>query len=239
MLSVVIPAYNEEACLQENLAKVCEALARAGEPFEVIVVDDGSRDATAAISAEAARADARIRLVRLSMNRGKGAAVREGALQARGDFVFFLDADLSTSPEEIGRFLPALRDGTPIVLGSRRREGSRILRHQSRLREGMGRVFTRLAAWLAGPGVTDFTCGFKGFSAGAAREIFSRLTIDRWAFDAEIVAIARARGIRIVEIPVTWTNDPGSHVRMLRDAVVSFFALLRIARGRLAGRYRR
>jgi glycosyltransferase involved in cell wall biosynthesis len=238
VLSVVIPAFNEEVCLPENLAKACAALERGSEPFEIVVVDDGSKDATAAVVERAGRSDPRIRLVRLPVNRGKGAAVREGALQAQGDFVFFLDADLSTAPEEIERFLPPLRNGAPVVLGSRRMEGARILRRQSALREWMGKVFTRLARWLAAPGVSDFTCGFKGFSASAAREIFSRLTVERWAFDAEIVAIARARGIRVREIPVAWTNDPGTRVRMARDAVVSFLDLLRIARARLSGRYR-
>ncbi|HET6204352.1 MAG TPA: dolichyl-phosphate beta-glucosyltransferase [Planctomycetota bacterium] len=239
MISVVVPAFNEEAVLAHSLSRLCRFLAERGEPFEVLVVDDGSADRTAAVAEARAREDPRLRLLRLARNRGKGAAVREGVRAARGDFVFFLDADLSTPPEAIETFLPALHDGAGVVLGSRRIAGSVLERRQPRAREVLGKGFTWIARALVAPGVRDFTCGFKGFSAAACREIFARQTVDRWAFDAEIVAIARARGIPIREVPVRWTNDPDTKVRLGLDLPRSLLEILRIAARRLLGRYRR
>ena len=239
MISVVVPTFNEEPVLAKTLSRIRRFLEGRGEPFEVIVVDDGSSDRTAGVAESFAREDSRVRALRLPRNRGKGAAVREGVRAARGEFVFFLDADLSTPPEEIDAFLPALRDGAGLVLGSRRVAGAVLERRQPRFREFLGKGYTLLARLLVAPGVRDFTCGFKGFSAAACREIFPRQSVDRWAFDAEIVAIARSRGVPIREIPVRWKNDPDTKVRLWLDPFRSAAEMLRIAGRRLSGRYRR
>jgi dolichyl-phosphate beta-glucosyltransferase len=239
VISVVVPAFNEAAVLEGTLTEIQRFFEARGEAFEVLVVDDGSPDRTAEVAQAFARRDPRVKALRLPRNRGKGAAVREGVAAARGEFVFFLDADLSTPLAEIDAFLPPLRDGAGLVLGSRRIPGAVLERRQGRWRETLGKAYTLLARALVAPGIRDFTCGFKGFSGAACREIFPRQTIDRWAFDAEIVAIARARGIAIREVPVRWRNDPDTKVRLWLDPFRSFLEMLRIAARRLTGRYRR
>ncbi|MEO6709406.1 MAG: glycosyltransferase, partial [Planctomycetota bacterium] len=170
-LSVVVPAFDEAAVLERNLGLLREHLASIGLSFEILCVDDGSSDSTPDILA---RVEAPIRALRLASNRGKGAAVRAGALEARGDRVVFLDADLSTDLRDLRLLLEALDAGADVALGSRRVAGAAIERRQPALREFSGRVFSRLARWTIAPDVLDFTCGFKGFRREAAQAIFSR-----------------------------------------------------------------
>jgi dolichyl-phosphate beta-glucosyltransferase len=227
-LSVVIPAYNEAPTIAATVRRVAGYLQAQPYTSELIVVDDGSRDGTG----DAARAAAThpwIRVIASERNQGKGATVRRGMLEARGRHVFFMDADLSVPVPELSGALDALRAGpAPIVIGSRRLPGARIERRQPRMRELLGFGFTWLAARLLSPGILDFTCGFKGFRADVALMLFSEQKCTDWAFDAEILYLARLRGIQVRQYPVTWSHQANSRVRFPRDIWRTLVALVRI-----------
>ena len=235
-LSVVVPAFNEAAILERNLGLLAQRLNLLGESFEILCVDDGSTDGTAEILA---RLGTLIRALRHATNRGKGAAVRTGALAAHGERIVFLDADLSTDLDALSPLLAALDLGADVSLGSRRLQGSEIARHQPPLREYAGRVFSRLARALVAPEVRDFTCGFKGFRREACTAIFSRTRVERWAFDAEVIAIARARGMQLVQVPVHWKHSGSSKVRVLGATLGSLGALIAIVLRQCLGTYRK
>lgn len=234
-LSVVVPAFNEARGLEEHLKQISAYLAGRAESFEILCVDDGSRDGSGEILA---RLEPEVRGLHHAKNRGKGAAVRSGALEARGERIVFLDADLSTELACLEPLLAALDAGADVALGSRRVPGATIARHQPPAREFMGRVFSRLARVLIAPEVLDFTCGFKGFRREAAQAIFSRARVNRWAFDAEVVAIARSRGLKLVQVPVRWRHCGPSKVRVFGAAAGSLLALLGIFGRRLLRTYR-
>jgi dolichyl-phosphate beta-glucosyltransferase len=235
-LSVVVPIYNEARVLEASLARLHTFLSSLGEEFEVVCVDDGSRDESAGILSR--ETSLRVRTITHSENRGKGAAVRTGCLAARGERVVFMDADLSTELDSTRALLEALDAGADVALGSRRVANATIAVRQPKLRELLGVAFSRLAAAAIDRDVRDFTCGFKGFKAAAARTIFERARIERWAFDAEVIAIARVHGLRIAQVPVRWQHQPDSKVRVARAALGSFIDLCRIAAWRGAGRYK-
>jgi dolichyl-phosphate beta-glucosyltransferase len=237
-VTFLIPAYNEQRRIARAVRESLAAVESEGASGEVLVVDDGSDDATAAIVAELAAEDPRVRLHRLPENRGKGAAVRAGVFEARGRIVFVIDADLSTPLAAVGDALPHLRDGADVVAGSRHREGAAVLRRQGVLRRSLGKGFLFLARRIADPASTDITCGFKGFRRAAAAAIFRRATIDGWAFDAETALIARRLGLVRREVPVAWTNDPDSRVRVAGAVLASFRDLVRLKWRDARGAYR-
>lgn len=237
-LSFVIPVYNEARVLERTFAELVPFAEGLDRTFEVVCVDDGSVDASPRILAEAAARDERIRVITLPQNRGKGAAVRRGMLEAAGEVILFLDADLSTPLKECPGFLGALDSGYDVVLGNRRSPGSNVTRRQPWLRERLGRGFTLITRVLLAPGVQDFTCGFKGFRREAGREIFRRSVLDGWAFDVEIVVIAQIHGFKLVQVPVGWRHEDDSKVRLFSAVVRSFGELLQIFWNRLRGRYR-
>lgn len=209
--SFIIPAYNEEAAIGPALAAVL-AYADALGDAEALVVDDGSRDATAARVAAVAARDPRVRLIRLPENRGKGAAVQAGMAAATGEWRIFLDADLSTRPEQFETFRPHLA-AADVLVGSRAVPGAAIAAHQPFWREQGGRVFNRIVRLLLGLPIQDTQCGFKCFSARAAAH-FAETRTAGWAFDAEVLARAHRAGLRLKELPVAWRHDPTSHVRV-------------------------
>lgn len=215
-LSIVIPAYNEAARIGGALIATRAFLDQRGIDAELVVVDDGSTDETPSIVAAQARDDLRVRLHRLDRNRGKGAAVREGVLRARGERVLFMDADLATPLEELDKLMRALDDGAEIAIGSRAIRGSRVVAHQHPLRELGGRAFNLLVQALIMPGIWDTQCGFKLFSRDAAQALFREATIDRFAFDVELLLLARGR-FRVAEVPVEWRHVEQSKVSPLRD----------------------
>jgi dolichyl-phosphate beta-glucosyltransferase len=242
-LTVVLPVYDEALVLAENLARLVAHLeaARFGGAagsFEVVAVDDGSRDESHAILTAAASRDPRLVVERLPQNRGKGAAVRHGMLRARGRYVVFMDADLSTPLEELRPLLAALEGGADAVLGNRRSPGSRIERRQPWIRETLGKGFTLLTQFLLVPGVHDFTCGFKGFTHAAAQRVFTRSTLDRWAFDAEVVVIVAEQGLRLAQVPVRWRHEDDTKVRIAGAVVRSLADLVRVRWKRMRGAYR-
>lgn len=231
-LSVVVPALNEEERLPRTLERIASHLARRGGAWEVLVVDDGSRDGTAE-RAEAAGAT----ILRNEANRGKGFAVRRGMLAARGARRLMTDADLSTPIEELDRLGARMDEGADVVVGSRALPGSRIEVRQPWYRENSGRLFNVFVRALAVPGVMDTQCGFKLFSAAAAREVFSAARLDGFCFDVEALFLARKMGYRIAEVPVVWRNDAASRVSLLRG-FLAFPDLLRIRANDWSGRYR-
>jgi dolichyl-phosphate beta-glucosyltransferase len=231
-LSVVIPAFNEEGRLPESLARVLAYLERRGDPFEILVVDDGSKDRTVE---RALAVSPSVVVVRNPQNRGKGHAVRRGMLLARGRRRLMTDADLSTPIEELERLLSRMDEGADVVIGSRALPGARIEVHQPRYRESLGRLFNLLVRWLVVPGLHDTQCGFKLFTEQAAR-VFEVVRLDGFCFDVEALFVARRRGLRIAELPVTWRNDAATRVTTLRGAL-AFGDLLRIRWNAWRGRY--
>ena len=230
-LSVVVPALNEEDRLPRTLERITSHLGRRGGAYEVLVVDDGSRDATAA-RAEAAGAV----VLRNDGNRGKGFAVRRGMLAARGARRLMTDADLSTPIEELDRLSARMDEGCDVVIGSRAMAGARIEVRQPWYRENSGRLFNLFVRALAVPGVRDTQCGFKLFSAAAARDVFSAARLDGFSFDVEALFLARQKGYRIAEVPVRWRNDAASRVSLVRG-FLAFPDLLRIRANDWLGRY--
>jgi dolichyl-phosphate beta-glucosyltransferase len=237
LLSVVVPAFQEERRLPATLERVVGYLGGRGRPFELIVVDDGSRDGTAAVAARSLAAlGERGRLVRLPANRGKGAAVRAGVAASRGAQVLVTDADLSTPIEELEALERACAGGADVAIGSRAVDRSLIARRQPRLREWSGRLFNLVVQVFALRGIRDSQCGFKLFRGDAAREVFRRARSDGFGFDVEVLAVARHLGYRIAEVPVRWRNDDDSRVSLLGGAA-AFLDPVRVRIGLWRGRY--
>lgn len=237
-LSLVVPIYDEGETIERVLARLTQALERTGLTFEILGVDDGSRDESARVLHGLARRDPRIVVLRNQKNEGKGSAVQKGVLAARGRWIATLDADLSTDLDALPRGLELLRGGAAVVLGDRHRPGAEVLVRQPRLRELCGRVFSILGRRLIAPSVSDFTCGFKAFRRDAARAIFSELETPGWAFDLEVVAVARSRGLSIAPLPVRWSHRADTRVRLPGDAWRALVDLVRIAIHFRQGLYR-
>ena len=218
-LSVIIPAYNEEKRLGATLARVIAYLHEQPYTWELVVVDDGSSDSTAAV-AEAAGDGGRLamRVLRNSPNRGKGFSIRRGMLEARGKYRLFSDADLSTPIEELDGFWPYFERGAAVVIGSRALKESRLTVRQSPLREGAGRLFNGCVRWMLVPGIHDTQCGFKMFTAEAADAVFAEQRMHGFSFDVEALLLARRAGFKVSEVPVTWTNAPGTKVSAWKGA---------------------
>jgi glycosyltransferase involved in cell wall biosynthesis len=234
-LSLVIPAYNEQARLPYTLFQIQAYVCRERMDCEVIVVDNGSNDSTSAVVLQAAAKFPRLKLLRTD-RRGKGCAVRTGALSAEGDVVVFADADLSWSVEDLSRFVAMISDATPLVIGSR--EGAEARRiGEPRYRHLMGRVFNRVVQALAVPGIEDSQCGFKAFRADAARAIFSRQRIDGFGFDVEVLYLARRLGYGIRVVPLRWEHKENSRVAPLRDTAGMLTDVLRVRLNAWRGRY--
>jgi len=236
-LSVVIPAYNESQRIAEPLGRI-DAWLQTHEPSsEIVVVDDGSTDGTADVVRDCSRMlRTPVIVVGSSPNRGKGYAVRVGMMRAQGRALLLTDADLSTPIEELEKLRRCLAEGAAIAIGSRKMAGAVVEIRQPLLRESMGRVFTLLSRLLL-LRVSDVTCGFKLFTREAAAQIFPRMTLDDWSFDAEALFLARRLGLEIREVPVRWRDAQGTKVNRTRDALRSALGLLRIALNAARGRY--
>ena len=238
-LSIVVPAYEEARRIPATLVAISEYFAKAPFDVELIVVDDGSRDQTGAVvRATAPGLAIPLRLLSYAPNRGKGFALKVGVAASRGSRVLFSDADLSTPIEETERILAALANGADVAIGSRKRETANIEVRQPLLRETLGKGFTFLVRTLIAD-VTDATCGFKAYRGDLGRDLFSRLRIYDWSFDAELLLLSRQRGHRITEIPVRWRDQAGTKVNLRRDVLRSLVGIARIRWNAARGRYDR
>jgi dolichyl-phosphate beta-glucosyltransferase len=235
-LSVVIPAYNEAERIGDSLRRASAWLAVPGRldgAAEIVVVDDGSSDATTSIvEQEAARRTApgpTVRLLRNVRNHGKGYSIKHGVLLAEGELVLLSDADFSTPIEELPLLLECMgREGCDIVIGSRGLDGSNIEVRQPFWREGMGRVFNRIVRSATGLPYRDTQCGFKLMRRQAVLPLFRGARIERFAYDVEILYLARKTGVEIRELPVLWRNARGSKVHPVRDALRMLYDVMRI-----------
>jgi len=238
-LSVVIPARDEAERIGPTLQRVIAYLRGQAYTWEVVVVDDVSRDATAAAAEQFQAREPRLRLLRRSAEPGKGAAVRAGMLAARGQRVLFSDADLSTPIEEVEKLLAAVeREGYDIAIGSRGLPQSDLRVRQPWYREAMGRAFNLMVRAVALRGFRDTQCGFKLFRGEVLRDLFCRQTINGFAFDVEILFLAIKRGLRVKEVAVTWINSPRSTVDPVRDSLRMARDMLGLRLKSMLGLYR-
>ncbi len=237
-LSLIVPAYNEEKRLLPTLGKISGYLSKQGFSYEIIVVDDGSTDNTLQMIRNFAHSDNHVVVLANGQNKGKGYSVRKGMLSARGEFVFFSDADLSTPIEEIEKFLPNLTRDYDVVIGSRSMPESNILIHQPWYREKMGKIFNFLVNMVLLKGITDTQCGFKGFKRDVVQTVFSRCMLDGFSFDVEVLYLSRKFNFKIKEIPVRWENSALSKVNPIRHSLQMFNDLFRIKIKDFKGYYR-
>ncbi|MBD3305763.1 glycosyltransferase [candidate division KSB3 bacterium] len=236
-LSIVIPAYNEEARIAASLEAIYRYMAQQTYPYELIVVDDGSTDLTASIVSEIFQRKGHGILLRNATNRGKGYSVRCGVLQTQGTYVLFSDADLSTPIREVEKFFPYLEQGYDITIGSRGLQESDVQIHQAWYREYMGKTFNRIVRILLLRGFADTQCGFKCFRGEVARKLFVRQQITHFSFDVEILFLAHHHHYRVKEVPIQWFNEPHSRVNALHDSAKMFIDLLKIRYNAWAGKY--
>ena len=239
-LSIIIPAYNEEHRLPRGLTKIRDYLASrdlAHTQVEIIVVDDGSEDHTAAVTQEWSREFPSLRLISNGRNRGKGYSVRRGMLEARGRIALFTDADLSAPIEEADKLLAAIAAGNDLAIGSRAIDRSLIFVRQARLRELAGMIFNGFVRIFTGLPFHDTQCGFKAFVRERSQIVFEQQRIEGFGFDPEILFLAKRHGLRAAEIPVRWAHDPATKVHVVRDSVIMFVDLVYIRLNWLLGRY--
>ncbi len=236
-LSVVIPAYNEEERLKRFVPGIVQYLQGKGQPFEIIVVNDGSRDNTAQVTRELSNTFPMLRLIDLNPNRGKGGAVKAGLLDARGEFALFTDADQSTPIAEVEKLLPKLeRDGFDIAIGSRAIPGSVVEQPQVWYRAMAGKLFGVGTRILCIRGIYDPQCGFKAMKREVAQKVLPQVTSNSAIFDIEMLAVATREGYRIAEIAVRWVHDPDTRIPYnLRRAISIWLELFRINRAQKIG----
>jgi len=231
-LSVVVPAYNEEHRLGPTLARIMEYLTAQDYRSEVLVVDNASEDRTSEVAREAG-----VEVIE-EPRRGKGAAVRTGMLAARGDYILFSDADLSTPIEELHKLMGELRGGSDVAIASRALPESRLLVRQPWYRELVGRLGNLLVRLVAVHGIADTQCGFKLFPREIARRVFAAQRLTGAAFDVEVLFIVQRAGMKIAEVPVTWVDSPDTRFSRVRDSLDALKDLVRIRINWLLRRYR-
>jgi len=237
-LSIIIPAYNEASRLPKTLREVDKYLSNQNYEYEIIVVNDGSKDKTAEVVKDLMLEIKNLKLIDNKENHGKGYVVRQGMLQAKGDYRIFTDADNSTSIEQIEKMLPEFKNGYDVVIGSRDIKGAVIAVPQPWWRRKLGDIFNLIVQVIAGLwGIWDTQCGFKGFSKEAVENIFPKCRINRWAFDVEVLVIAKRLGYKIKEIPVTWINSPETKVRF-KGMVKMLFEVIQVRWNIIICRYR-
>jgi glycosyltransferase involved in cell wall biosynthesis len=225
---VVIPSYNEEGRLGASLEKIAAWIRDRETDAEILVVDDGSTDGTRTV-AERFLAGAAGRVIRLRENAGKGCAVRTGILEAASRWCLITDADLSTPIEEYEKLAEAVRErDMDVAIGSRGMEESRIEIAQHPLRRGMGKTFNHIIRLMTGLPYRDTQCGFKLMDRERVLPLFGRMVVDRFAFDVEFLYLCHRYGLRVVEVPVIWRNDPATRVRLVSDPINMLYDVLRV-----------
>lgn len=236
-LSIVIPAYNEARRLPATLASISEYLELSGIDAEIIVVDDGSTDGTIDAVRNLPGKGLPPRILSFEGNRGKGAVTRDGMLEAKGNFVLFMDADNSTHVTEVEKLLVVAEQGVPVVIGSRYLEKDSIKIKQPWYRVMISRAGNALIQGVLLRGIKDTQCGFKLFSRDAATQIASRLTMERFSFDMELLVIAKQLDLEIREVPVNWYDTPGTRLRPIKSSFQTLIDLVRIRWNVSRGKY--
>lgn len=239
-LSVIIPAYNEEDQIAKTLLSIDHYLEKQNYDYEILVVNDGSKDKTAEVVKNFANIIKNLRLIDNDKNHGKGWVVRQGMLQAKGKYRLFTDADNSTSIEHLEKMWPYFAKAYQVVIGSRERKdapGAKQAVPQSFFKRQLGNLGNILIQLVAVWGIWDTQCGFKAFSAKAAKDIFSRSLVDRWGFDIEALALARRLGYKIAIVPVYWINNPKSRVS-LKGYLNTFLELFQIKWNLISDKYK-
>lgn len=238
-LTVVVPCYNEEGRLEATVRECVAALRAAGRAFELIVVDDGSVDGTSALARRLGAELPECSLLRLAANRGKGYAVRTGILNARGSLVLFMDADGATPMSELDRLEGAIEAGADVAIGSRVVPDEHVTVRAKWYRRVIGRGFQLLMrALTVVRGIRDTQCGFKLFRDEVAQDLFSRMRMNGFSFDVEVLMMAQRRGYQVAEVPVNWEHQPGSRVNLVLDSIRMARDLFIIRARELRGDYR-
>jgi len=229
VISIIIAAYDEEKRIQPSLFKIKEYVTEQGVDYEIIVVDDGSTDHTSKVVMYLTKDIPHLKFIRYEKNRGKGYALRQGVLASKGEAVLLTDADLSTPIDELSKLLPLIsHDTCDIAIGSRALALSKIIKKQPWWRQSMGKLFNKIVKILIVNDFDDTQCGFKLFSGDIARDLFKEARINRFAYDVEILALAKKKGYRIIEVPIKWINSPESKVNPIQDSLNMIVDLLRI-----------
>lgn len=237
VLSLILPAYNEEKRLPECMEKVADFVASHEEPIEVILVENGSKDRTYEMGCEYAAQYPWLTVLK-EETPGKGNAVRRGMLEAHGKYRMFADVDFSMPISEVDNFIPPTLEGYHVAIGSREVKGA-VRYNEPATRHFTGRVFNLIVRVLLGlPNIHDTQCGFKSFSAEAAQKLFKLQKIDGWAFDAEVLFIAKHLGYQIIEVPVQWYYDGNSKINVIQDSIKMFRELLQIRKNYNNGLYK-
>jgi len=229
-LSLIIPAYNEEKKIPATLENISKFLAQKEYTYEIIVVNDGSADNTHKVTEYFASTNKNVSILDNSKNEGKGASLKKGILASKGEYILFMDADYSTPIEEIDNMLSLLTQDSryDFLIGSRYAEGANILRNEPLFRILLGRIYHYLVKVLLLGGIRDYNCGFKLYRKNVAKDLFPRLNCKGYAFDAELLYLAKHLSYRYKEMPITWKHNPDSKVKPFIDGVKTFFSLIRI-----------
>lgn len=239
-LTILVPSYNESTIISESLKEIDNFLKSKKYSSEIVVVDDGSKDNSKLIinNLKLKGEIKNLKLVEYNENRGKGGALKEGILHCKGKYIIFTDVDLSVPIESVNEFLDELEKGeSDVVIGTRKIKSAKVLVHQPWLRENLGKGFTFITRILTGVVVSDFTCGFKGFTKESAKKIFGKSLLSRWAYDAEILYLAKKFGYKIKELPVTWTNRKDTRVKLWNAVVTSLGDLFQLKLNDWLGKY--
>lgn len=212
-LSVIIPAYNEEKRIEKTLLSVDEYLSKENYDYEILVVNDGSKDRTGEVVEALTSRVKNLKLIDNRDNHGKGWVVRKGMLEARGDYRLFVDADNSTTVDHLDKFWPYMKENYQVAIASIAKKGAQIAHTEKFYKRILGKLGNLWIQFWVLPGVHDTQRGFKLFTAQAAKKVFEKLTLNRWGFDIEVLALSRKFGFKIKEVPVKWVNDPDSRVK--------------------------
>lgn len=235
--SIIIPAYNEGARISSTLEKILAYISQRGWDAEIIVVNDGSNDNTVQLVEQYAKDNPSLRLLHNPGNRGKGYSVRNGMLHAGGELLLFSDADLSSPIEESSKLFAAIAAGADVAVGSRWLQSELQTRRQPLYRQLFGRIFNLMLRTLLGLKQKDTQCGFKAFTRRAGAAIFPLQRIERWAFDPELLYLARKFGFSVAEVPVAWAHREGTRISPLKDGTRMFGELLKIRWNAMTGKY--
>lgn len=232
-LSIIVPVYNESKRINK-LLEILNYFNKQNYKFEVIVVNDGSKDET--LNQIKNINNKNLKIVSYKANKGKGYAIKTGVSVAKGNYILFTDVDLSTPLDQIEKFIPFFNK-KDIIIGTRKNNKALLLKRQPIIREYLGKAFTFLSQKTLSVAVSDFTCGFKCFSKKAAQDIFPKMQINRWGFDSEILYIAKIKDYDIHEVPVTWKNDSQTKVKFPQDIINSLKELIQIRLNGLQNKY--